>query len=220
MTEYLLSGKEFNEKFTGRQMVKLTNESEIHNNYKFKTGLNVDTIPFRPLGSCRAGGIYFCLFDHLNYFLNYNGEFMFYVRFVTIPDNAQVWVEFSKFKADQLILSDRQKIIDLDIWSNSYYCEKSWHLNRNNFRYIREQTPEICLKAVKYDGRMLEYVLNQTPEINLAAVQELGWALRFVKEQTRKFVWKLLKTHHMHWSLFWNRHQKFIWKHLGDNQWH
>jgi len=40
------------------------------------------------------------------------------------------------------------------------------------------------LEAVKRNGFSLKYIKNQTPEICLTAVKENGWALEFVKEQT------------------------------------
>ena len=60
----VLSGKKFNRKFPRRQFIKLTNYDERHNGYQFKDGLNVNTEPFNPSGSCRYGGIYFV--DGLN----------------------------------------------------------------------------------------------------------------------------------------------------------
>jgi len=47
-----------------------------------------------------------------------------------------------------------------------------------------EQTPEICLEAVCYDGMVLERVKIQTPDICLAAVKQSPAALQFVREQT------------------------------------
>jgi hypothetical protein len=38
--------------------------------------------------------------------------------------------------------------------------------------FIKEQTPEICLEAVKQDGLALIYVLEQTEEICLLAVKQ------------------------------------------------
>jgi phosphoribosylformylglycinamidine (FGAM) synthase-like amidotransferase family enzyme len=49
----LLSGIEFNEKYKNINFYKLTNKSEIHNNFQFQDGINIDTIPFNPHGSCR-----------------------------------------------------------------------------------------------------------------------------------------------------------------------
>ena len=49
---------------------------------------------------------------------------------------------------------------------------------------VKEQTPEICMAAVKQNGWALQYVNEQTLEICLAAVKQDGRALQFVKEQT------------------------------------
>ena len=50
--------------------------------------------------------------------------------------------------------------------------------------YVKEQTPEICLKAVKQNGLALYFVKEQTPEICLAAVKQNGYAVEFVEKQT------------------------------------
>jgi hypothetical protein len=47
-------------------------------------------------------------------------------------------------------------------------------------KYVKEQTPEICLTAVKQNGYALQYVKEQTPEICLTAVKEDGYALKYV----------------------------------------
>lgn len=49
--------------------------------------------------------------------------------------------------------------------------------NGLNLKYVKEQTPEICLAAVQENGLALEYVKEQTPEICLAAVKRSGCAL-------------------------------------------
>ena len=51
-------------------------------------------------------------------------------------------------------------------------------------QYVKEQTPELCLEAVKRDGWALKFVKEQTDEICLAAVKEDAWALEFVKNKT------------------------------------
>lgn len=47
-----------------------------------------------------------------------------------------------------------------------------------------EQTPEVCLAAVRQNGQALKFVKEQTPEICLAAVQRDSHALIYVKEET------------------------------------
>lgn len=51
-------------------------------------------------------------------------------------------------------------------------------------KYVKDQTPDLCLKAVNQDGRALRLVKEQTTEICLAAVKQNGKALRCVKRQT------------------------------------
>ncbi len=54
----------------------------------------------------------------------------------------------------------------------------------HSLKYVKEQTREICLAAVKKDGIVLEFVKEQNLEICLAAVKQDGWSLYYVKEQT------------------------------------
>ncbi len=49
-----ISGKEFNEIHAGKTFWKLTSQDEIHNDFRFSDGLNIDTIPFNPSKSCQA----------------------------------------------------------------------------------------------------------------------------------------------------------------------
>lgn len=51
-------------------------------------------------------------------------------------------------------------------------------------KYVKNQTPEICLAAVEQNGLALQYVINQTPEICLEAVKQNFSALQYVRNQT------------------------------------
>ena len=184
MENKLLTGKDFNQHYQTNKFVKLTNELENHNNYQFKTGLNVDSIPFNPLGECQPGGIYFCSFKKIPMWLYYTNKPMVYVRLVTIPDDAFVWIEEDKFKADRMILSKRQKIADLEEWKDESYCLEAVKQHYMALQYVIEQTPELCLAAVRKNGCALGYVKQQTLELCLEAVKQNGMALRYVIEQT------------------------------------
>ena len=54
--------------------------------------------------------------------------------------------------------------------------QNGWALN-----YVKDQTPELCMAAVKQDGRVLEFVQGQTPEIIQAAIEQDPDAIEFVK---------------------------------------
>src|SRR5579872_4577477 len=80
------SGKEFNNLTKSVTLVKLTVESENHNNFQYQTGLNVDGIPFNPHGSCSPGGLYFCKLEYFPRYLHYYDKFCVNLRYVSIPD--------------------------------------------------------------------------------------------------------------------------------------
>ena len=88
---------------------KVLNETECHNGLQFKTGLNVDPIPFKKKGSCCPGGIYFARKDILA-FLGYGP----WLRKVTIPTDAEMVLdpekEPEKWRASRVILGKREKI--------------------------------------------------------------------------------------------------------------
>jgi hypothetical protein len=65
------------------------------------------------------------------------------------------------------------------------------HVIINNFSSIRcplvllligEQTPEMCIEAVKRCGYALQYVKEQTPQICMEAVKQYSQVLQYVKE--------------------------------------
>ena len=87
---------------------KITNEEEKHNGLQYKTGLNVDVLPWNPSGDCAPGGIYFSREDILA-FLGYGP----WIRRVTIPEGTEIYEnpgEPKKWKAHKVILGERRKI--------------------------------------------------------------------------------------------------------------
>ena len=61
-------------------------------------------------------------------------------------------------------------------------------------QYIKEQTPELCLVAVKETGIALLWVKEQTSELCWEAVQQNnGRFLQYVKDQTPELCWEAVK---------------------------
>ena len=116
--------------------------------------------------------------------LNYGRNPMIYAKLVTIPDDALVWVELDKFKADRLILGERQKIANLEEWGDESYCLEAVRRNGKALKLVTKQTPEVCLEAVKKNSRALQYVKEQTEELCLAAVNRNGLSLFFVNQHS------------------------------------
>src|SRR5579872_544771 len=105
MSEYMgkeITGELFNQLFPNMIFIKLTNETENHNEFQFHDGLNIDDIPFYPIGECIPGGIYFTKLEKEWKWIKYRSEPMKYMRKVSIPNDARVYIERDKCKADKL----------------------------------------------------------------------------------------------------------------------
>jgi hypothetical protein len=196
-----LTGAEFNLKFKGIEFVKLTSESEVHNGFQFRTGLNVDIIPFDPSGSCKIGGLYFCRKTDLHLWTKYRSIRMVHVREVIIPDDAQVYDEINKLKCDKFILGQKSLISDLKLWSDKNFLLSMLPMNTDGLKYVqnvefllylvRHTNPRILscfneqmrMEVIKQNGMFLQFV-TQTPELCMEAVKQNGMALRYVKKQT------------------------------------
>ena len=67
------------------------------------------------------------------------------------------------------------------------------------YEYIKEQTPELCLEAVKKYGASLEYIKEQSDDICFAVVKKNGFMIEQVKEQKEDICIEAIKENP--WSL-------------------
>ena len=93
---------------------KILNEKENHRDFQYKTGLNVDTVPFNPSGKCQPGGLYFSEVKDIFVYLDYGP----YIREVVLPNDAKVYKEpcGTKLKADRIILKEREEWCSLKVF--------------------------------------------------------------------------------------------------------
>ena len=172
------SGAEFNKANKGTKFYKFFSDDLIHYRFKYKSGLNVDDVPFNPSKECSKGGLHFCE-EHKRH-LHYTGYFP-KLALIEIPDNARVYIEKDKFKADRLIIKQITNYINDDNFWIDLIPDNGLVL-----KHVKYQTEEICKLAVQQDGYALRYVMNQTYDICKLAVQQYGRALRFVKNRTEE----------------------------------
>jgi hypothetical protein len=108
---------------------------------------------------------------------------MVYAREVTIPLNAQVYVEQNKFKTDKIILGKK-----ISIWSNYEICKNIVAQNGLLIKHVKKHTLTNELKeiAVGQNGLALQYLdfLEQTDKICEIAVKQNGLALKYSIWQT------------------------------------
>ena len=75
----MITGKVFNEKYSDKEVVKLTVENNCHNGFQYKEGLNVlnNDEPFNSDPECGPGGLYCCFKEDFGMWVNYGGKRMF-----------------------------------------------------------------------------------------------------------------------------------------------
>lgn len=93
-----------------RRYFKILNKEECHNGFQYKTGLNVDTIPFNDNleNSCCEGGLYFAPVESIFAFTDIGP----WCREVILPEDAKVIKDPSdpeKYRADKIVLGERFK---------------------------------------------------------------------------------------------------------------
>lgn len=88
---------------------KILNKQECHHGLQYKTGLNIDPVPFEEKGSCVPGGIYFASKDIFAF-----SHYGVWVREVKIPKDAKMVKDPEegpeKFRADRVILGRKRKL--------------------------------------------------------------------------------------------------------------
>jgi hypothetical protein len=168
-----LTGKEFNEQYEG-PFVKLTTIDEIHNGQKIVTGENKDVNPWFPYLTCFPGKIYFIPINQIHMWIAYDGKCMAYIRYVTIENDAKIYVERAsrgriKFGADKLMLSEprdlRKYILENNIVNKQVMCYYQHayyylHVQQNASNYIStpgefvstiDKSLELCIKCLKFN---------------------------------------------------------------------
>jgi len=160
---------------------KFLNNDLTHYGFEYKLGLNVDTEPFKPKDSCSKGGLYFCEEFKCNlYYQNYGHK----LARVSIPDDAKVYVERDKFKADKIILEDIVDFNDVpdEFWLNMFpRSDRIPDDTINALQFIKKQPEQLCIRVVQTDGMALRFVKNPSEDVYRAAAKKNGLAIKLIK---------------------------------------
>ena len=187
----------------------------IINKFKFKLGLNEINMEYDPKLSFPSKEIYY-------YDLHKIGDFYYLfndniIGIIKIPDDTPItrvhqddmYDEYNEYDDSSYSLYDEYDFIykspKIDIIefisynefidNKDIYQEEKMKCKNPFLKLImsKEQTPEICLEAIKYSGYSLRYVNKQTPEICLEAVKYNADALEYVKNQTLEMCLEAVK---------------------------
>ena len=194
-----LTGEQFNRIYKNIKLFKFLNNDLTHYRCTYGVGLNIDVLDFNSTAECLSGGLYFCEESKCYMFALIYGQKLAHIE---IPDDARVYVEKDKFKADKIIIKeivDFKDVLD-DFWINMLHqnglilqlikkqtddvCTLAVKQNGYALKYVKKQVDDICEFAVRQNGRALQFVLKQTPMICKLAVTQNGLVLEYVKDQT------------------------------------
>jgi hypothetical protein len=149
---------------------RITNYGENHNGFQYKTGVNVDTIPFNPTGKCTRSGLYFFSKYQLVHWDSYCLG-AYHIREVSFDglEDARIYRENEIYKCDKFRLADRKVftkyIPDYFDFSNRDVYERILKHDKKAHMYIANQTRQYCLDKVREKFSNIKYIKKQTHEI-------------------------------------------------------
>jgi ankyrin repeat protein len=126
---------------------KIFNESDKHNNFQFKDGLNTDSQKFNsnPNQECGSGGLYFSNENNILGFLEY-GDF---IREVEIPADETNILHFeNKSRAKSLFLHPKKDLRKVETWH--WLKEKNVNIRVDYENALRWAATYGHLEVVKY----------------------------------------------------------------------
>ena len=96
-------------------------------------------------------------------------------------------------------------------------CLKAIKRDSDELQYVKNQTEQLCLEAVRQDGYALQYVKNQTEQLCLEAVKQNGYALKYVKNQTEQICLEAVKQNSLALLCVENRTEQICLEAVREN---
>jgi hypothetical protein len=162
--------------------VKILHSNLKQKKFQYKKGLNIDTIPFNPTGSCQPGGLYYTQFRYFTKFLQYGDQ----IALVELPDDAQIYAEAAgiKWKADKIIIRHIFPIADLDCWNDEQFCLDNFNTNEDVAKYAKETSLKRCMRFLKVKSLFLRHMKKPMPELLMYAIKCKKYAINFIANPT------------------------------------
>ncbi len=146
---------------------KVLADDLIHHGYKYKLGLNVDTLPFNPNDSCGPGGLYYTTEEQVLSYSDYGS------LIAEVEPMGQTYKdpECDKWKTDQLYV---KSIVPISTWLSGKSRKFQYIMVKrdpSSIRYIIDPAEGVQLVAVKIDGDSIQYIKDPSEAVKLAAVK-------------------------------------------------
>ncbi len=150
----------------------------ISKKHTYKLGVNAipDYVEFEPSESGGNGYSFYELAFVQKWIHLYPNGLVFEVR---VPEDAEI-KKYSKsnYKASSIHISNG---IEISEFVSKYSREDAFIQEDGKYlKYIKNQTPKLCIRAIKDRISALQYVIDQTPEICVEAVKERIVTIKFM----------------------------------------
>lgn len=161
--------------------LKVLNETENHNGFQYKTGLNILDKSFEETGTCVSGGLYFSDSENIHNFYSYG----VWLRKVTLPKDAKEVSTFCSHRADKIILGERHSLFKKETYEE-FKVEKYSDLYEKlfNIKDITEHGFKDLLEATKYLHEVLKADNNVWTLTNASRTGNLE-VVRYVHEKMK-----------------------------------
>ena len=146
--------------------LKLTNATEIHNGFTFKTGLNTDTNEFNsdPKDDCGPYGLYF---TDVTQYAKWLASDISYVREVTLPKGERKVTLNCKYRAHRIILGSRHDLSKAATWK--WMVSKGVDVTADDNWAVRWAIENGHLDAVKF-------MVSKGADVTANDNQAIRWA--------------------------------------------
>ena len=104
------------EDLEGKVFLKFTKKDEVHYQFKWRTGLNEDPVPFRRGDNCGPGGLYFCDLHCAHLWINPGSYWVRRVYPQLDPAGKEVTYHTQKWKAHRVLADEAQSLSDYRTW--------------------------------------------------------------------------------------------------------
>lgn len=173
-----VSGSELEKILDGMPLLKFMHDDNKHFDLLYRTGMNIDFLPFSPSGQCQPGGLYVTT---LKDYYFHQGRFGAYARRVIVPPDAEVYIEPGSLKCSKIILDvskPKNKLI------KKLFSEYEQYLIKH---YGQDVANKFIVTMIETYGLTIQYMEPEmrTQDLMLIAIKQHGGAFRFIDKEIR-----------------------------------
>lgn len=193
---YLRSVKLNPEKLLNRIYYKIMDPTLEHRGFKYELDeVNNLQGTFDPDPTNLSNGLYFCKLSDVHKWMHLHPRGI--ICEVLIPNDAQVYKQGNKYKADKILIRNPMSFEDFtikhDLFGVILKYNKSRHFSNSDviivnaikrkipFKYVDKNEPNydsFAMIALEVDGMNIKFIKNPSEYMKKIAVQQNGFALR------------------------------------------